>query len=163
MPRTIQHPPIPDPPYRGGCLCGALRYSYDALPLATVACHCRDCQKLSGATNLLTIYADRAAFRQEQGEPVRFRKRADSGREADYVRCADCGTRVWHEALAAPQYIFIAAGTLDDPSWVVPAAHIWTSRAAPSACIPESVYACELGPADRAELIAAFDAACKGR
>lgn len=159
MPRVAQRPPIPEPPYRGGCICGAVRYSYDAAPLATVACHCRDCQKLTGATNLLTIYADRAAFRQEQGELIRFRKRADSGREADYLRCADCGTRVWHEALAAPQYIFIAAGTLDDPSWVVPAAHIWTSRAAPSAHIPEGIYACKLGPVDRAELIAAFDAA----
>ena len=75
----------------GGCLCGAVRYSYDAAPLATVACHCRDCQKLTGATNLLTIYAERAAFRHEQGELARYRKRADSGREADYVRCARCG------------------------------------------------------------------------
>jgi len=136
-----------------------VRYSYDAAPLATVACHCHDCQKLTGATNLLTIYADRAAFRHEQGELARYRKRADSGREADYVRCARCGTRLWHEPLNAPQYVFIAAGTLDDASWVVPAAHIWTSRAAPSAHIPECVYTTELGPADRAELIAAFRAA----
>lgn len=56
-------------------------------------------------------------------------------------------------------WIFIAAGRLDDPSWVVPAAHIWTSRAAPSALIPADVYACESGPADRSELIAAFNAA----
>jgi hypothetical protein len=155
----IHRPPIPAPPHRGGCLCGAVRYSYDAAPRATVACHCRDCQKLTGATNLLTIYADRAVFRHEQGELARYRKRADSGREADYVRCATCGTRLWHEPLNAPQYVFIAAGTLDDPSWVVPAAHIWTSRAAPSAHIPESVFATEEGPADRAELIAAFRAA----
>jgi hypothetical protein len=53
----------------------------------------------------------------------------------------------------------VAAGTLDDPSWVVPAAHIWVSRAAPSACIPEGVARWERGPADRAELVAAFDAA----
>lgn len=136
-----------------------MRYSYDAAPLATVACHCRDCQKLTGATNLLTIYADRAAFHHEQGELARYRKRADSGREADFVRCATCGTRLWHEPLAAPQYVFIAAGSLDDPSWVVPAAHIWTSRAAPSALIPDGVYVCEQGPRDRAELIAAFNAA----
>ena len=151
--------PIPPPPHHGGCLCGAVRYAFDAAPLATVACHCRDCQKLTGATNLLTLYVDRAAFRHEQGEVVRYRKRADSGREADYVRCAQCGTRVWHEALTAPQYVFVAAGTLDDPSWVVPVAHIWTSRAAPSARIPADAYACELGPADRKDLIAAFDAA----
>ena len=155
----MHFPPIPAPPHRGGCLCGAVRYSYDAAPLATVACHCRDCQKLTGATNLLTIYADRAAFRHEQGELARYRKRADSGREADYVRCARCGTRLWHEPHNAPEYVFIAAGTLDDPYWVVPVAHIWTSRAAPSAHIPEGVYTTEQGPADRAELIAAFRAA----
>ena len=136
-----------------------MRYSYCAAPLATVACHCRDCQKLSGATNLLTVYTERAAFRHERGEVVRYRKRADSGREADYVRCAHCGSRVWHEPQNAPQYVFLAAGSLDDPTWVVPAAHIWTSRAAPSALIPDGVYACEEGPADRAELIAAFKAA----
>ena len=70
-------PPIPEPPHRGGCLCGAVRYSYDAAPLATVACHCRDCQKLTGATNLLTIYADRSHFRHEKGEVPRYRKRAE--------------------------------------------------------------------------------------
>lgn len=158
----MKRPPIPPPPHRGSCLCGAVRYACDAAPLATVACHCRDCQKLTGATNLLTIYFESAAFRQEQGELASFRKRADSGREADYARCARCGTRLWHQPLATPQWIMVAAGTLDDPSWVVPAAHIWVSRAAPSACIPDGVYRREKGPADRAELIAAFDAAYRG-
>ena len=53
----------------------------------------------------------------------------------------------------------VAAGTRDDPSWVVPAAHIWVSRAAPSAFIPDGVARWDTGPADRAELIAAFNAA----
>jgi hypothetical protein len=154
---TLMRPPIPAPPHRGGCLCGAVRYRFDAAPLATVACHCRDCQKLTGATNLLTIYADSASFHHEQGEVASYRKRGDSGREADYFRCAACGTRLWHQPLANRQWIMVAAGTLDDPSWVVPAAHIWVLRAAPSACIPEGVARWEKGPADRAELIAAFD------
>ena len=42
---------------------------------------------------------------------------------------------------------------------MVPDAHIWTTRAAPSAVIPESVYTCEKGPADRSELVAAFERA----
>jgi len=88
-----------------------------------------------------------------------YRKRADSGREADYSRCASCGSRVWHEPHSAPQWVFIAAGTLNDASWVVPAAHIWVSRAAPSAWIPAGVATWPEGPADRKELIAAFDAA----
>ncbi len=155
----IDRPGIPPPPHLGGCLCGAVRYAFDAAPLAIVACHCRDCQKLTGATNLLTIYAESAAFRHERGEIASYRKRGDSGREADYARCARCGTRLWHQPLATPQWIMIAAGTLDVPGWVLPAAHIWTSRAAPSACIPEGVATWDKGPADRAELIAAFKAA----
>lgn len=150
---------IPAPPHRGGCLCGAVRYRFDAGPIATVACHCLDCQKLTGATNLLTLYVESEAFHHEQGEVASFRKRADSGREADYLRCATCGTRLWHQPLASQQWVMVAAGTLDDPSWVVPAAHIWVSRAAPSASIPDDVARWEKGPADRAELIAAFAAA----
>jgi hypothetical protein len=150
---------IPDPPHHGGCLCGAVRYSFNARPLAVVACHCRDCQKLSGATNLLTIYAPRESFRHEQGELDRYRKRADSGNEADYFRCASCGVRVWHEPLTAPQLTMVAAGTLDNPGWAIPVAHIWTRSAAPTAVIPEGVPAWEKGPPDRAQLIAIFQKA----
>ncbi|HKX58342.1 MAG TPA: GFA family protein [Steroidobacteraceae bacterium] len=152
-------PPIPRPPHAGGCLCGAVRYRIDAAPLATVACHCRDCQKLTGATNLLTVYFDSAAFRHERGAIATWRKRADSGREADYFRCANCGTRLWHQPLSTPQWIMVAAGTLDEPGWVVPAAHIWLSRAVPSAYVPEHAARWAKGPADRSELIAAFAAA----
>jgi hypothetical protein len=36
------------------------------------------------------------------------------------------------------------------------AAHIWSSRAAPSAFIPDGVLSLPEGPADRAELVAEF-------
>jgi hypothetical protein len=153
----MQRPPLPSPPYRGGCLCGAVRYVYDARPLAVNACHCTDCQKLTGATNLVMILGEARAFSHEAGEVSRYRKRADSGREVDIVRCAICGTRLWHEPLASPIYRFIATGTLDDPSWAVPTSHIWTSHALPAAYIPQSVFACEAQPPDRAALIAAFE------
>jgi hypothetical protein len=159
----MKRPPVPAPPHRGGCLCGAVRYRVEGPPLATVACHCRDCQKLTGATNLLTIYFDRADFHRDSGDVIAFRKRADSGREADYYRCVNCGTRLWHQPLAASPWIMVAAGTLDDPSWVVPAAHIWVSRAAPSASIPDGVARWDKGPADRTELVAAFSAVQQSR
>jgi hypothetical protein len=53
----------------------------------------------------------------------------------------------------------VAAGTLDEPGWVVPAAHSWLSRAVPSAYVPEHAARWAKGPADRSELIAAFAAA----
>lgn len=116
-------PPIPEPPYRGGCLCGAVRYRVDARPWALNACHCMDCKRLTGATNLLMVLGAREAFSFE-GTVERYRKRADSGNEVDIVRCAKCGVRLWHEPLSAPQLVIFAAGTLDDPSWVIPTSHI---------------------------------------
>jgi hypothetical protein len=152
----MPHPSIPAPPHRGGCLCGAVRYSYDAAPLALNACHCVDCQKLTGATHLAMIMGESRAFKHESGEVDRWRKSADSGRQVDIVRCKICGVRMWHEPQAAPEYVFIAAGTLDDQSWFVPTSHIWVSRAAPSATIPEGVPTWPAQPATRQELVDAF-------
>src|SRR5262249_34986964 len=126
----MKRPPIPAPPHRGGCLCGSARYRLDARPLGGNACHCDDCKKLSGATSIVMLLAAREGFVHEQGEVSRYRKRADSGREIDIVRCTACGVRLWHEPLSSPHLVFVAAGTLDNPSWAVPASHIWIGKAA---------------------------------
>lgn len=152
----MANPTIPNPPYHGGCLCGAVRYTLNARPMALNACHCADCQKMTGATNLLMIMGPNDAFTHDGGETHSWIRRADSGREIDIKRCAVCGTRVWQHPLSAPQYVFIAAGTLDDASWVVPTSHIWIEKAAPSAFIPPGVWTHVGQPADRAGMMDAF-------
>ena len=34
---------------KGGCLCGAVRYTAEADPTSATVCHCRDCQKFTGS------------------------------------------------------------------------------------------------------------------
>jgi hypothetical protein len=148
--------PIPAPPYEGGCLCGAVRHRLDARPLAVNACHCGDCKKLSGASHILMVLAPREAFVHAQGEVSCYRKRADSGREIDIVRCVTCGTRLWHEPLSSPHLVFIAAGTLDDPSWAIPASHIWVERAASGARFEDDAIKVEGQPPAREILMDAF-------
>ena len=148
-------PPIPSPPYQGGCLCGQVRYTLSARPKAVNACHCIDCQKLTGATNFLVLIADDEAF-TASGETQSYIKTADSGRQLDIRRCPDCGTRLWHHNLSNTALVFVAAGTLDDPSWVVPTSHIWTKRASPAAAIHNDALVVEGAPADRALLMEAF-------
>ena len=138
-------PPVPAPPYDGGCLCGAVRYRLSARPLAVNACHCTDCK----------LIAPRDAF-THGGEVARYRKRAVSGREIDICRCAVCGTRLWHEPLSSPGLVFIAAGTLDDASWVVPASHIWIERASPGVVFQDDALIVEGQPATREMLMDAF-------
>ncbi len=133
----MTRPPIPPPPYEGGCLCGAVRaYRLDARPQTMTACHCDACKKMSGGTNLLVITAPRDAFHHLSGEVARFRRTADSGRQSDVVRCAACGTRLWHEPQAFP-IVTLAAGTLDNSYWVVPATHIWIDKALPGTLMHE--------------------------
>jgi hypothetical protein len=147
-------PAIPPPPYTGSCLCGAVRYRLNARPLTMTACHCDDCKKMSGGTNLLVITVPRDSFEQLQGEVLRFRRTADSGRQSDVVHCAQCGTRLWHEPQAFP-VMTIAAGTLDDPSWFVPATHIWIEKASPAALMHDDA-ATFTGQPPREAQIAAF-------
>jgi hypothetical protein len=148
-------PSIPTPPYEGGCLCGAVRWRLKARPIGINACHCDDCKKLTGATHLLMLLADRDSFHTDDGTEV-YRKRADSGREIDILRCAACGTRLWHEPLSSPALVFIAAGTLDDASWAVPASHIWTGKASPGVTLHDDAVKVEGQPQDRETLMDAF-------
>ncbi len=148
-------PPIPAPPHSGGCLCGKVHYTLKARPLALNACHCTDCQKLTGATNFLVVIASSEAF-SHQGETQSYIKKADSGRELDIRRCPDCGTRLWHHNLSNKALVFIAAGTLDDPSWVVPTSHIYVKRALPAAAIQDDALVCDGPAADRALLMDHF-------
>jgi hypothetical protein len=158
-----QRPAIPPPPYEGGCLCGAVRYRVNAQPMAINACHCRDCRKLTGAANLLMVAVPRDAFHQMSGAVDRFRKRADSGRDVDLVRCAECGTRLWHEPLASPALLFFAAGTLDDPDWAVPTSHIWIEKAAPGTHFHSDAIQVQGQPATRDVLFDAFRAVYANR
>lgn len=151
----MTRPPIPAPPYSGGCLCGAVRYTVNAPPKAINACHCTDCKKLSGTTHIIVMLVPTEALTWT-GEVERYRKRADSGREGDIVRCAKCGVRLWHEPLSSPELRILSAGTLDDPSWVVPTSHIWTRWAAPSDVIEADAWTCEGQPETRQLTFDAF-------
>jgi hypothetical protein len=152
----MRRPPIPAPPYRGGCLCGVVRYSLRSRPLAVNGCHCDDCKKLSGATHFLMVMGERASFVHESGELSRYRKRADSGRDVDIIRCANCGVRLWHEPASAPKYLFIAVGTLDDQSWAIPTSHIWVEKASPGVSFEDDAIKVTGQPADRQTLVDAF-------
>lgn len=121
------------------------------------ACHCADCKKLSGSDYIKMLLGERTHLVKERGETNVFRKRADSGREIDIHRCAVCGVRLWHEPLAAPAFVFVCAGTLDESDWTVPVSHIWAEKAGPGVIFPADALCLNGQPADRQPLYDAFD------
>ena len=46
---------------KGGCLCGAVRYTAEADPTSATVCHCRDCQKFTGSAFATLVRATREA------------------------------------------------------------------------------------------------------
>ena len=51
-------------PFTGGCRCGNVRYECTAEPIATLHCHCRDCQYASGGAFATVLLVPAAALRR---------------------------------------------------------------------------------------------------
>jgi len=112
---------------KGGCLCGAVRYTARAGPALVGVCHCRDCQKFTGSAFGFLVGLPRAAFEIE-GVLKTFTKPADSGRPIVRRFCPECGSSIVEEPASRPDLVIINGGTLDDPTLVTPGIEIYRDR-----------------------------------
>jgi hypothetical protein len=126
-------------PFSGGCLCGAVRYTCTAEPFATLYCHCRDCQHASGGPNSTIVMVPKAAVEVTQGEVRSYAKKSDGGDDVTRQFCADCGSPLFSVLGSNPDLWVIKAGSLDDPSWLVPSMNIWIDSAVPWAHIADDL------------------------
>ncbi|MGO9330674.1 MAG: GFA family protein [Steroidobacteraceae bacterium] len=133
---------------KGGCLCGAVRYAARAAPIVTRVCWRRLCQYLGAGSGIVNVCFPTAAITIE-GQLADFQGVADSGNKMHRRFCPVFGTQLFREAKARPYFIFVRAGTLDDPEVARPAATIWTDRAPIWACIDDRIpsIACQPPPA----------------
>ena len=118
------------PSINGGCLCGKIRYSAEAAPAFVGLCHCHDCQKFTGSAFATVIGLPKASV-TVTGTLKGFTKLGDSGKPIERRFCPDCGASIPDECEIMPGIVMIAAGTLDDPSWLKPAAQIYCASAQP--------------------------------
>ena len=118
----------------GGCACGAVRYSF-ADPYDTGWCHCRLCQRTSGAPAIVFTTAKRAGLRWEAGAPATWPS-TSFGRRGF---CLACGTLLTIEVDFQPDEIDFAAATLDDPEAVRPGFHIFCDEAPSWAAIDDGL------------------------
>ncbi|WP_370206659.1 GFA family protein [Pararhodobacter marinus] len=116
-------------PLQGGCACGAVRYTLKSAPVALFACHCTLCQRQSGSAFGQSLRVRRADL-DIQGETVTLRRETERGTRSESVFCPGCGGRLYNMR-PGTDYCHLRGGTLDDTSWLRPAAHIWTRHAQP--------------------------------
>ena len=116
-------------PLTGGCACGAIRYRCNEKPLVQAICHCRDCQRASGAAfgALFVVPTDKVEFEGET--PKYWEKKADSGNTMHRGFCGQCGSPLYIYRPETPAMTFLTAASLDDPNNFEPTSEVWTSKA----------------------------------
>ena len=129
----------------GGCLCGAVRYRIDGAPVDAGFCHCRLCQRSTGAPVTAWLTVARGGFSYTKGRAASFASSLAARREF----CTDCGTQlVFREADS--ELLDVTVASLDDPTAVEPEYHIWAASRIRWLHLDDSlpVYA-DAGPDDR--------------
>ncbi len=116
----------------GGCSCRAVRYRLTARPLFVHCCHCRWCQRESGAAFALNALIETDRVELLAGKTVGVDTPTESGRGQQIHRCPKCYVTLWsHYSGAGAAAAFVRVGTLDEPDLVPPDIHIYTASKQP--------------------------------
>jgi hypothetical protein len=131
-------------PLDGGCTCGGVRYRMTSKPMFVHCCHCRWCQRETGASFALNalIEADRVSLLKGEVEVVDTP--SNSGKGQKIARCPKCHIALWSNYAGAGDAVrFVRVGTLDQPDRLPPDIHIFTASKQPWVVLPLAMPAVE--------------------
>ncbi len=117
-------------PITGRCLCGSIRYEILAKPVACVNCHCRTCQKATGAPYLALMFVPASALKIS-GNYKEYPALAASGNTVYRAFCPECGTSLFGRNSTFTKIRPVSAATLDDPGLYKPQRDMWVVDAQP--------------------------------
>ena len=124
-------------PLSGGCDCQHIRYQLESRPLFVHCCHCRWCQRETGASFALNAMIETNRFTLLSDDPEIVNTPSASGTGQLIARCPDCRIAVWsHYSGAGKSICFVRVGTLDEPDHLPPDIHIFTASRQPWVILP---------------------------
>lgn len=128
--------------FEGGCDCREVRYRLTSRPMFVHCCHCRWCQRESGAAFALNALIESDRVELLHGEPELVMTPSNSGKGQKIARCPKCRIALWSNYGGAGDVIrFVRVGTLDNPDAFPPDVHIFTSTKQPWVVLPPGVPA----------------------
>jgi hypothetical protein len=161
-----------DPPLslEGGCTCRAVRYRMLTMPLFVHCCHCRWCQRETGASFALNALIEADRVELLRGDLDIINTPSNSGKGQKITPCPKCRIAVWSNYAGFGDAVrFVRVGTLDEPDRLAPDIHIFTSSKQPWVVLPpatpavaEYYKAAEYWPTESLERRAALQAAGRG-
>jgi hypothetical protein len=112
------------------CRCGQLKLTATGEPIRLSVCHCLNCKKRSGSA-----FAVQARWRAGEvtieGRSKEFTKSGDSGDEAHFHFCPECGSDVYYIADAMADLVAVPLGAFDDPFFGTPEYSVYEGRKQP--------------------------------
>jgi hypothetical protein len=130
--------------YEGGCDCRAVRYRMTSRPLFVNCCHCRWCQRESGASFALNAMIEADRVELLSGAPEVVLTPSESGQGQRISRCPKCRIALWSNYGGGGDRVrFVRVGTLDDPDRFPPNVHIFTASKQPWVVLPPGTPAVE--------------------
>ncbi len=114
----------------GGCACGAVRYETAAEPEFSFSCHCRKCQRATGAGHA-SAFALPVDAVNISGEIREYRGSSDTGADTYSAFCPTCGSPLTSRTERFPERLYFHAATLDDPSVFQPTFVVFPEAAQP--------------------------------
>ena len=121
------------------CQCGSLRATVmTGEPVAVNVCHCKACQRRTGAVMHSGAYFDKSQVRIEGPEKT-YTRDATEGRTISFHFCPTCGSSVyWHLDLR-PQHYGIAVGVFADPGFPPPSYSVWEETKHAWVTLPDGI------------------------
>ncbi len=128
--------------FEGGCTCRQVRYRMTSRALFVHCCHCRWCQRETGASFALNAMIEADRVELTAGAPELVNTPSASGKGQKIWRCPTCRVALWSNYGGAGDAVrFVRVGTLDEPDRVPPDIHIFTSSKQPWVVIPPGAKA----------------------
>jgi hypothetical protein len=123
--------------FNGHCTCRAIRFRMTSSPLFVHCCHCRWCQRESGASFALNAMIEADRVELLSGEPEVVMTPTNSGQGQKVSRCPHCRIAIWSNYAGAGDAVrFVRVGTLNEPDRLPPDIHIFTASKQPWVVLP---------------------------
>ena len=117
--------------FKGGCLCGAVKYEVTGEPVRVAQCHCDDCRRATGSAFATNVFVKEEDITVLQGETNSFQHTADSGSTMTKEFCGNCGSQLFGSGSGTPGIKNIKIGSIDDVGDIKPQIEVFTSKSLP--------------------------------
>lgn len=122
-------------PLTGGCNCGSIRYEVSEPLVRASYCHCKRCQRRSGAAASPQAHPAPGTFRVVAGEEKLRRWKPAHGGEKWF--CGECGSAIFGYNAGHPDSLGIRMGTFDGEPGIRPSVRQFVAYAATWEPLPE--------------------------